>query len=375
MTSDNALRIVAIGTVTVALRLPSLIEDRVRSQLEPFIALRDEPVSTRPGLELDLRLDAGAAPWRDVHEGDRVAVDTSLYRHLASNGLRFPVDGGYVVRIELTQSHVFFDAATRCAVVHQPDPDRLVLDGVRTLKSLLTTSVEIRGGVQLHSAAVTLEDGRAILLLGDMWQGKTTLLLELMAGFRVEQLSCDTVVLLPDADGRLSAHGWPSPFSVSHGTLSDHPELAGFFPEDRRDVPYDTLWREGKKTVLTSQQVVQQFATGIAPSADALAHCVIVRFRPDQPTGLTSISSTAELAAHLRTVYLGSRDPIYHNWHRYVVAGDELIERNIEAMSARLLRACPVTVLTWAPSATSLLKRIPDLGRVHKHLGQLLTSF
>jgi hypothetical protein len=231
------------------------------------------------------------------------------------------------------------------------------------------------GGVQLHSAAVTLEDGRGVLLLGDMWQGKTTLLLELLAGFRVNQLSCDTVVLLPEAGAGLSAHGWPSPFSVSHGSLSDHPELAVFFPESRRSVRYDELWREGKKTVLSSEQVALQLGTRITPGTQALAHCIIARFRPDEPTGLTSVSDPAELVGLLRAVYLGSRDPIYHNWHRYVVADEELIERNIEVTSARLLRACPVTVLTWAPSATSLLKRIPELGRAHKHLGRLLTSF
>jgi hypothetical protein len=375
MISDHARRVATIGPLSVALRLPFAIEELVRGHLEPFIALRDEPAPTTPVLELELRLDAGPAPWRDVYKGEQVAVDTSLYRHLASDGLRFPVDGGYVVRIELTQSHVFFDAETRRAVVHQPDLDLLVLDGVRTLKSLLTTSVETLGGVQLHSAAVTLDDGRGVLLLGDMWQGKTTLLLELLAGFRVNQLSCDTVVLLPEADGELSAHGWPSPFSVSHGTLSDHPELAVFFPEDRRDVPYDALWREGRNTVLTSEQVVRHFATNIVPNTSALAHCIVTRFRPEEPTGLTPISDATELAALLRAVYLGSRDPIYHNWHRYVVVDDKLIERNIEGTSARLLRACPVTMLTWGPSANSLLKRIPELGQAHKHLGRLLKSF
>lgn len=374
MSSTHVHRVAAIGTVAVALRLPTDIEEHLRDQLEPFISLREAGRMT-PVLELELRPDVVPAIWRDMREGEQVVVDTSLYRHLASDGLRFPVHGGYVVRIELTQSHVFFDAATRRVKVYQPDPHKLVLDGARTLKSLLTVSAETLGGVQLHSSAVTLEDGRGVLLLGDMWQGKTTLLLELLAGFRVKQLSCDTVLLLPEADGRLSAHGWPSPFSISHGTMSDYPELATFFPENRRNIRYETLWREGKKTVLTSEQVVEQFGTGIAPNTRALAHCILVRFRPDEATGLTSISDPTELAALLGAVYLGSRDPIYHNWHRYVVAADTLIDRNIEAMSTRLLRTCPVTVLTWAPSAASLLKRIPELGHAHKHLSRLLRSF
>jgi thymidine kinase len=57
-------------------------------------------------------------------------------------------------------------------------------------------------------------DGQAILILGDMWQGKTTLLLEMLDQFDVKQLSCDTVVLTPTrADGgdakEVAADSWP----------------------------------------------------------------------------------------------------------------------------------------------------------------------
>jgi hypothetical protein len=367
--------LVRLGPLAFGTYLPSVVAHRLRSELEPFIEFRAAPSAATPLLELALRLEPGDAAWPSVRDGTRVPVDTSLYAHLASDGLRFPVAGGYVVRIERTGTHVFFNDCGRRVVVHQPDPDLLVLDGARTVKSLFTSLVESSGGVQLHSAAVTLDDGRAVLLLGDMWQGKTTLLLELLSGFRVRQLSCDTVVLLPGADGGLSVHGWPSPFSISHGTLSDHPELAPFFPEDRRHVPYDRLWREGKKAVLTSAEVVRRFSTTITPVASGLAHCVIVRFRPDGPVGLTRVTDTDDVISTVRNVYLGSRDPIYHDWHGYVAVDDEAVDRNIEEMSRRLLRSCPVTVMTWAPGPTSVLKRIPDLGRAHRHLGTLLTAF
>ncbi|HXA16694.1 MAG TPA: hypothetical protein VN380_06875 [Thermoanaerobaculia bacterium] len=374
MTSGES-RFLSIGPLTIGLHLPPAIENDVRRELEPFIEIsRDRPDGALL-VELDLRLEAVTREWRDATDGESMRVDTSLYKHLASDGLRFPVPGGYVVRIELTQTHAFFESERKRVSVYQPDASLLVLDGVRTIKSLFTPAVERHGGVQLHAAAVTVDDGRAVLLLGDMWQGKTTLLLELLSQFHVQQLSCDTVVLLPSAGGGVSAHGWPSPFSVSHGTLSDHPELASFFSDQRRSVPYDTLWREGKKTILSSHDVVQRFGTRIVPHARELAHCVVVRFRPDEPTGLTAISDANDLASTLRSVYLGSRDPIYHNWHRFLHADDALIESNIEAMSKALIQACAVTVMTWAPSAISLLKRIPDLGRAHKHLGHLLTSF
>jgi hypothetical protein len=71
-------------------------------------------------------------------------------------------------------------------------------------------------------------------------------------------------------------------------------------------------------------------------------------------------------------VYLGSRDPIYHNWHGYIEVADSTIDQNIQQMARRLFACCDVHTLTWAPSAVSLLKRVAPLGRVHKDLSRVL---
>jgi hypothetical protein len=362
------------GSLRLSLRVHERVIGPLRAELEPFFVLHPGSPGDAALLEVNL-LERPAPPaWLVAPDGEHVSVDTSLYKHLASDGVKLMVAGGYVIRIESTRTWVFFDASTQRVDVYQPDRDLLVRDGVRTIKSLVTPAVERAGGVQLHAAAVALEDGRAVILLGDMWQGKTTLLLELLAGFRVRQLTCDTVVLLPRGEG-ISVHGWPSPFSVSHGTMSDHPELAAAFPPDRRDVAYDSLWREGRKAVLSSIDVVRLFGTTIAPTATEIADCLVVRFKPDEPTGLRTTEDQAEVASALQAMYLGSRDPIYHDWHRYIQVTDADIDKNIEAIARRLIESCPVTVMTWAPSAESLMKRVPALGQAHKHLGRLLTSF
>ena len=365
----------SIGCLALTLDLPAAVLEPLRDELEPFIAVRDNAPQAEPLLALALRAEPAAATWREVADGERVVVDTSTYVHLASQGLRFPVEGGYVLRIDLTATYVFFDGSARRAVLYQPELDLLARDAARLIKSILIVLIEAHGGIQLHASGVTLDDGRAVLLLGDTRQGKTTLLLELLSGFRVQQLSCDAVVLLPDGERSVTVHGWPSPFSVSHGTLSDHPELAAFFPEDRRGVRYDTLWREGRKSILTSAQVVTTFGRRIEPIAKRIAHVVVVRFRPEEPTGLRPLTSPAEFAGALRSLSLGTRDPIYYNWHGYVVADEAAIERNINLLTTRLLATVPVTVMTWAPSAASLFKRIPELGRAHERLGDLLTEF
>jgi hypothetical protein len=191
MTSTEAVLFATLGPLALGLRVPPAIEGPLHDELEPFISLRGGSPPAEPRLELELRLAPGPSAWRAATEGRRVPVDTSLYRHLASEGLRFPIPGGYVVRIELTRSHVFFDGAGQRVVLYQPDAGLLVRDAVRTIKSLLTPLIETLGGVQIDSAGVTLEDGRGVLVLGDMWQGKTTLLLELLAEFRGRQLTCD----------------------------------------------------------------------------------------------------------------------------------------------------------------------------------------
>ena len=366
--------VVSLGPLKVNLTCPSSVIPRMQQELEPFMRVQPGPLEEAALLNLELRPLAPPDSWRAQRDGEKVIVDTSLYRHLASEGLRFDVQHGYVVRIDLTQSYFFFEHLRRAVTLYQPDEILAVLDAIRALKSFFTLGLELAGGVQLHSAGVTLEDGSAVLLMGDMWQGKTTMLLELLSEFRVKQLSCDTVALLPE-ENALLVNGWPSPFSVSHGTLSDHPELASHFPEERRDLSYDALWREGKKTILTSQEVVTRFGTTLAPRAQELAHCIVVRFRPNQPTGIAPLTDPELLANELTTVYLGSRDPIYHNWHRYLESKGSLIDANVAAMSRRLLERCPVSVLTWGPSPVSYFKRIPALGRAHKHLGQLLRVF
>jgi hypothetical protein len=240
--------------------------------------------------------------------GTEIKVDTSLYSHLRSNGKRWEGVDDYIIEIELTNSFFIFSKNDTFIKVFQPDVDLLIVDAVRLIKNLFTPALENAGNIQIHSSGIVTDD-KAILLMGDMWQGKTTLLLDILQHFKAAQLSCDTVVISPE--GHVS--GWPSPFSVSHGTLSDHPKLYKFFPEERRFLSYEKLWKEGKKAILTSQQVVESFQTEIKPCAKEISLCLFVRFKPEEATGIIEIKSKEEIIDRLQIVYLGSRDPIYHN--------------------------------------------------------------
>ncbi|MBW4579571.1 MAG: hypothetical protein KME42_08375 [Tildeniella nuda ZEHNDER 1965/U140] len=346
----------------------------IANQVEPFFQFRNDNVGS---LVLNLKVQLTEPPEHIAKtiktKGKEVVVDTSLYAHLASKGSRWNIENGYIVCIDLTNTLFHFHAKTATVILYQQRQEHAILDAVRAIKSFFTASVEQSGGVQLHAAAVRHEE-QATIIMGDMWQGKTTLLLELLSEFEVDQLSCDTTVLLASQNGQLRAYGWPSPFSVSHGTMADHQPLAPWFPKERRGIPYETLWNEGKKAILTSQNVVSAFNRRLVPSADRVSTCIFVHFAPDLPTQIQRIFEIVSLTECLRTVYLGSRDPIYHDWHGYLPTGNELIDQNIDAVACNLLDQCEFFEMWWAPSASSLMKRIPSLAAAHPYLREIIAD-
>jgi hypothetical protein len=193
-----------------------------------------------------------------------------------------------------------------------------------------------------------------------------------LSEFDVAQLSCDTVVLSNGAQG-VEISGWPSPFSVSHGTQSDFPQLYPWFPQSRRSVEYGRLWEERQKSVLSSADVVAAFGTRLEPKCERLGACFLAEFAPDKPTTLERVRDASEIEAFLHRVCLGSRDPIYLNWHGFVTCDAATIDGSLRAWAA-WLSTRETYRLTWAPSAVSLMKRVRRVGRLHRDLRRLLET-
>ena len=342
------------------------------SKMAPFFATRVLFPDTAPFVRITVT--QAELEHKPEGSGDVVKVDSSRYAHQTSDGMTWPQDGDrWVTRIDNTGSWFRFDKAQQRIEMLQPDPDKCLIDMPRLLKNLFTTALEEAGHVQLHSSGVLVGD-QGVLILGDMWQGKTTLLMELLSRFDTRQLSCDTVVIGRRANGVFEARGWPSPFSMSHGTMADHPELHDRFPAERKSVDYPTLWKENRKAILTSEEVCAAFGTAIEPACNEIALIILSRFNRDGPVGIEPMSEAEALQDFMRTVYLGSRDPIYHNWHGYFRIDDAAIERNLANVAQALFRGAQVVAMTWAPSAESLMKSVPLLGRQHKSLGKLLAG-
>jgi hypothetical protein len=359
---------ISYGLISLILHSDAKLLKEMCTELEPFFEF-DSRNSSDPILNFFIH----SRPFTKIPTtpGERILIDTSLYKHLASEGMRWGNEKQWLIRIDSTNSWLQFDAIAKTVEMFQEDTSLQSIDGIRFIKGVVTSGLEKTGAIQIHSSGVVI-DGKAVLLFGDMWQGKTTLLLELLSKFNVSQLSCDTVCLCPNKEGGIEARGWPSPFSMSHGTMLDHKELHPFIPDSRLNTDYSTLWKEGKKTVLTTQQIVDLFNTDVRNSCGHVSLCLVVKYSPGELTQVSEILTEEELISYLHIVYLGSRDPIYHhNWHGYIDCGHDIIESNIRSVAKYLIDNSEVKLFTWAPSAESMMKSIPLLSSAHKDIGSL----
>lgn len=352
---------------------PKYVVNRLKDELSPFFKFdfASDAVSL---FHLVVRQEPCAEPiatsYLRYEVATSVAVDTSLYKHLASNGKRWGSDLEFCVEIELYGTIIYFERKSNRISLFQQNAEYLAIDTIRTLKSLFTLSLERTGAIQVHSAAAVI-DNKAVLLLGDMWQGKTTILLELLSKFKAGQLSCDTLVIRSNPNG-VVASGWPSPFSASHGTILHHKELHHALPAERHHIGYSRLWTEGRKSVLTSKDIAEHLGTVIWPECSEISEILILRFSPQSPTEVSAPLNVDELRAALTSMYLGSRDPIYHNWHGFINVTKSEIDRNICQMADQLSSKCVVRYFTWAPSAESLLSTVPLLGQNHRSYGDIV---
>jgi hypothetical protein len=308
--------------------------------------------------------EALAAPQELIEalsrEPDTIQIDTSLYRDLASTGARVGTQSHYAIRITSTATVCVFDKDKNRIGLFNLEPEALERDLLRILKSLAMLSAELRGCLIVHASGVVLPDGRAALFLADSRNGKTTILLEALTKFRTAMLSCDTSILRLEGQDLL-ARGWPSNFSLSLGTAYDYLPLYSLLSQVDTGLDYATAWRVWDKRVLQTDAVLAALDCGLVPEAK-VASVTCLRYDPTGTTGVLPIRSPDHLADWLRRTYLGSRDPLYPNWHRFLEVDDSQICAAINHYSERMFVAGVTAYeMCWAPSPESLLRMVPEL--------------
>ena len=111
-------------TIALELAAPEAVLAEVTGALHPFFVSADSPV------EVLASVTAHASPppasLAPVGDGETVAVDTSLYKHLASSGLRWETED----EIGVGRSGRKWCASTRFGRVDlwQPTPARLAIE-------------------------------------------------------------------------------------------------------------------------------------------------------------------------------------------------------------------------------------------------------
>jgi hypothetical protein len=332
---------------------PDEIVERVAARLAPFVTRGP----SRPGAT-EVHAVAGrhdALLARTLAEGREVVVDASLYDS-NSLGRRLDLEDGHLVAIERTGTLCAFLPGAGVVVVLQPDARVLESELSRTVKAVITAGCERRGCVVVHASGVVTPAGTT-LFTGDSRNGKTTILLEALSAFDTSMLSCDTCVLRAGPGG-VTARGWPSNFSVSIGTIHDYPVLHALADAEHRELTYTQAWAIHPKHVLDTHDVIRAASVEITPQASVSA-LVALRFAPDERTGLEPIDDADAIRAALAEVCLGSRDPLYPNWHGFVDVTPETIDANLSAVADGLLAAgVEAHSMTWAPGPITLLRRV-----------------
>jgi hypothetical protein len=156
------------------------------------------------------------------------------------------------------------------------------------------------GRALVHAAAVVAPDGRAWLLAGGTFSGKTTTCLNLIrAGW--DYLADDHVVLHPGAGGGIRVEGWPRRFNLDHGYaggasvgVRSRVDPTGFGPGH---------WRPTAPLAgLLFPRVEAERPTALAPLHPAAALALVLRHSPwllADRAGAAPILALLERAARL----------------------------------------------------------------------------
>jgi len=203
--TELACSLLADGTLE--LRADVWTESQVRHWLPSLpAAVADEP---RARIDVSLQTAPPGAPsvQADLVLGPIEAALFASGKGIALHARNSALSG----TIDFTNLSAALHVTPNAA---RPEPRNAAVFSALTLSAAFLLNRMRRA--LLHAAAVVAPDGRAWLLVGDAFAGKTTTTVTLVrAGWGY--LSDDHVVLSPSADGQVIVEGWPRLFHLDRG--------------------------------------------------------------------------------------------------------------------------------------------------------------
>jgi hypothetical protein len=116
------------------------------------------------------------------------------------------------------------DLGARSIVIDLPPGIWRQLYTLRVVRNILRWELFLRGAVFLHASCLAFR-GNGIALLGQSRGGKTTTLLNLLADGELDYVTEDDLTVIPQADGRLLALGWPGCVRIRKSMLPAFPSI------------------------------------------------------------------------------------------------------------------------------------------------------
>ena len=176
--------------------------------LEKWLPIPAGDASARMPPAGRIQITTGPIPPRKNHAGPAT---------LRLSSVRAWVSGGHVDLVGASGASGTIDLTSLSADLACGADD---VGCVQDLYSMLTLSAAFllgrTGRALVHAAAVVAPDGRARLLIGDAWSGKSTTVVTLIeAGW--DWLSDDQVVLERGESGEVLVRGWARPFHLDEG--------------------------------------------------------------------------------------------------------------------------------------------------------------
>ncbi|MDR2045565.1 MAG: hypothetical protein LBP77_00995 [Rickettsiales bacterium] len=350
------------------------VVNEISETLLPFIMIKRTNEILKNNLMsiflISKEINSGNIMAEIENEGENIIIDTSLYKDLSSNGKKIRYEDGYLIYISKTKSIFDFNFKAKRISLYNSEKNLLVRDAVRIIKSIISIDCEIKGQIILHASGVVLNQDEAILFLGDSRNGKTSILLETLTKFDADMLSCDTSVLRIEKN-QLIAQGWPSNFSISFGTMHDYADLYQFIPQDKRKITYNDAWHIYDKHVLNTNQVISALKTNILPIGK-VSTLICLNFTLTSKVQLIEIVDYDDVENWIKKIYLGSRDPLYPNWHKFHEISDAQISANIQNVSRFIVNnGIKVYQMDWAPGPEQLLKQLDNMILYNKNVQHL----
>lgn len=273
--------------------------------------------------------------------------------------------------IKLLYSEIIYevDLVRKLIKVHSANLDSLIDGIIRAIKLAYIHQLEMDGWLCLHGSSVTMNNGEALLFLGDSGSGKSTLALESLTRLKAPSLiSCD-MVMLKLHNNELKIAGFPTPFNFLLGTIACYPELYHFFPPHATNLSFDQLWEVGEKEHLEISTVAESLGVPIQVQADygSLVFPTFTR----TTSSISSVDDVKDISNNLMNFLMGSK--YYFDWSGVFekIPGEEIIKR-IGDIAKFMESKGDVYRLYWTPNLADLLCNIPLLSNQHLKRSKLL---